>query len=380
MSQTAVLHDLAPTPAKESRQGNDLIGARATAADDLDLQELHAAIPVPGHIGLRFSRKPSFFGGPEALGRFDALSVRDASSPHHPLVGMMTRSVRPTYVGGAVTRTAFINHLRVRPGGRSIGVLRRLCGELYELHDEDPTELTLATISSGNYTARGVLVDRPLKGFPKLWPLDDVLTFSIPARAPRSASALDGLIRERGGSLLSSAREKSFFPALGEWSEAELGARGLAREHMLHTIEGGEITFHAALWDQSAYKQVEVTHLSRALTFVRPFYNLGAALRGRSGIPRPGTPMRPLTLSFLGVRNNSAALFQQLLPRLACEAHRRGGDQLIVSFSARDPLAAVARRLATVCYHSTLYVVSFDHRATGRSIVHSLPYVDPGFL
>lgn len=380
MPESVVQDDSAAAPAALRVVSDTLIGSRATAADDSALQQLHAEIAIPGHIGLRFSRKPSFFAGPESLGAFDALVVNESSSAQSRLVGMLSRSVRPTYIEGKITQTAFINHLRVLPGSRSIAVLRRLCAELYELQREQPAELTLATISSGNNTALGILVDRPLKCFPKLLPLDDIITFSIPARTPKASVDNGRFMRGTFDTTLPSARGKNFFPAVERWSEAKLSSNGLAPEHMLTALKHGETFFHGALWDQSASKQVEVTHLSPLLAFAKPFYNAVAALRGRSGIPAPGRSLRALTLSFLGVKENSAAIFRSVLPELTYESHRRGSDQFVVTLSARDPLVGAARQFAAMSYRSTVYAVSFDHTTVKESLRRRLCYLDPGFL
>ncbi len=363
-----------------------LISGSATPEDDRALQELHAEVAIPGHIGLRFSRKPSFFAGPESLGAFDVLVVKDGFSdkaePDH-LLGMLSRSVRPVYVQGSVQQAAFINHLRLKPGCQSIAVLRRLCAELYELQRNDPVDLTLATISAGNRTALGILVERPLKCFPRLIAIDELITFSIPARNEVDLSTGPQFNRgceDRPLALLPSAVGKNFFPAIGPWSWKSLRAHGLCPEHMLSFSEHGEAIFHGALWDQSASKQVEVTDLSPFLSALRPFYNMVARARGRGGIPAIGEQLRVLTLSFLGVKDNSPAAFRAFLPALARETHRRGSDQFVVTLSVRDPLIAVVRRFAAMSYRSTVYVVTFDHQVVKSALTRDLCYLDPGFL
>ena len=364
----------------------------AGRTDDAALQELHSAVPVVGRLDLRFMRNPSFFAGPESLGTFEAVAVCESGNQstqiskahNHPdLAGMLSRSVRPVYLNGTVQDVAYINHLRLRPGCKSIPVLVRLCAELHRLQESRPAALTLATISEGNRNALGILVEKPLKSFPRLFPLESFVSFTIPARKKGRSDPkfhLNRLPTNQPFPILDSAATKNFFPAVDRWSWESLSEKGLAPEHAMHASDGSTAVFHGALWDQSASKQVQVTKLSPTLARIRPVYNLWSRFAGRAGIPAPGELLKILTLSFVGVKDNSPDVFAAILPGLRHETHRRGFDQFVVTFSARDPLAAAARRVASMSYGCTLYAVAFDHQEPKFVSNNRIGYLDAAFL
>ena len=350
--------------------------ARAGTEDAAGLEEFYSSFEIPGDIVLRFSRRP-FFEGPEQLGSFTVLQAIEQSSGQ--IAGILSRSVRRCSWNGESAQIGFINHLRVRTQENSLRILGGLCQALRREEEEFPTALTLASISQGNESALGILLHTPLKNFPRLRHIDDFLTFSLPAKTRRSRS--DGRVltleSDAIGELLRGDCEKNFRPLIGPDEHRLLPAIHLHESDFLRSEDG---SLEAALWDQSASKQAFVVSYGRKMRLLEPFLNLGLKLKGYESLPRVGAALRPHCLSFLRVKGNDPQHLRSALPGLLQEVQRRGGDQLIISLSANDPLLAAVAPYSWLSYRSSLFTVSFRERPGLPLDSGVLSHLEPGFL
>lgn len=354
----------------------------ASNSDEPALREFYSKFEVPGDIVLRFSRDPNFFQGPEQLGQFTLLQATDAQS--RKVRGMLSRNVRSCYVEGAPAPVGFINHLRAERHSHSLKVLGALCEALREEEEQTPSLLTLASISEGNANAMGILVKTPLKRFPRLFPIEEFLTFSLPARTrlPRIAreATLEQMQCEAGQELLTQNDERNFRPFMPSDTYAQQVQLGLTRESFFQFTERGRTLVKAALWDQTAYKQVTISAFSPRFRMARPVVNLMQKTLGYRSLPQVGGRLRPFYLSFLSVAENCPASFARALPSLLARVQLLGGDQLVISLSKRDPLVAAVSRYGRLSYRSNLCIVSFKRQFPAFLSPERVCHIEPGFL
>lgn len=110
----------------------------------------------------------------------------------------------------------------------------------------------------------------------------------------------------------------------------------------------------AALHDQRAYKQTVIDGYDRALSLVRPLYNLV----GRVRLPRPNTPLDHAYVTHF--RADDAEAAHALIEALREQAAERNLDHILLGFTESDPFLSVARRFKPVEYISSIYTVAFD--------------------
>jgi hypothetical protein len=314
-----------------------------------------------------------------------ALAASVEGHPHHTViardqesgrvVGMGSRAVFDCFVNGEPARLGYLSQLRVerRYRGR-----RRLLERAYRLllsrraAGEEPFELT--TIVADNRPALRLL-GAGLPGLPTYRPLERFVTFVIPTWRARRLGDADAGRPEHLPALVAclerNARRHQF---ARRWSAPDLapGGRcpGLSPEDFRPVFQAGTLVGCAALWDQSAFKQVVVRGYAPALARGRWLINCGARLVGAPRLPEPGTALPHAYLSHVAVDGDDAAIFERLLGDILAEARRRGHAYVIAGFAERHPFTAVVRRRCHAReYASLLHVV---HREEGRSAAERL--------
>ncbi len=122
--------------------------------------------------------------------------------------------------------------------------------------------------------------------------------------------------------------------------------------------DGGEIRACAALWDQSAQRQLVVAGYSPWLRRTRPVINLGARLTGSPRLPSPGDPLRAAYMSLVAVDDDATEDLARLLAAVRAEARRRGLHVVFAGWPSAHVHAAQVRTLARRReYRSQLYAV-----------------------
>lgn len=361
MVRTALARGLSAAPAPI---GPGLGVEMATPADEPELRRLLRENPMDGAIRVSLEREPDARVAASAEGRPHCTVVaRDPSSGR--VVGMGSRAVMDVFVNGAPARVGYLSQLRVEDPYRG---RRRLLARGYaalaaeRAPDEERFDLT--SILADN-TAALRLLRAGVPGLPAYRPLERFVTRVVgtwrgprrrglptePARAEHVDAIADCL--ERNARRHQLGRR---FSAAGLFSRER--CPGLRVGDFQLVFRAGALVGCAALWDQSAFKQVVVRGYSPALGRWRQWINRGAWLLGAPPLPEPGTALPHAFLAHVAVDADDPDVFQGLLTAILDEARRRRYSYVVAGFAERHPFLGVLRRHGRAReYASLLHVV-----------------------
>ena len=334
----------------------------ATRADEPVVRDILARIATGGDVRLSFRREPDAFGACFGARAEDFILARDRDGDY---VGVCERVVRDCFVNGAVVALPYLAALRVVPGFRhrlsvlrgGFEAVRRLLGGAGE------PRWSFTSIMNDNAVARRVL-GANLRGMPRYEPAGELSTFALTAGGPAAPGIVDIGARDAdlpgiSALLLATAARHQFASAWTEESLRRFAASGwLSGADYLVIRRDGRIRSCAALWDQSAHRQVIVAGYSRWLARGRPFINAVARLAGLPRLPAPGRPLRCACLSHVAIDADSPRDLIALVAAARVRARERGVDVVLTGLPSdgahADLLRGVPRRRE---YRSTVYTV-----------------------
>jgi hypothetical protein len=331
----------------------------AAREDEPAVRGLLAKFATGGTVQLSLRREPDAFAADFGSRAHDYILARNRRSGD--LVGLCERVVRDTFVNGEPRALPYLAGLRVVPNFRhrplvlrgGFEAVRRLIGV------NSPHNYALTSIMSDNVTAKRML-GANLRGMPRYEPAGEFATFALPpggeVRAER-ATAAD--LPDISALLLENASRTQFGAAWTlEVLQSYAAAGWLRPEDYFVIRREGRIRACAAVWDQSAHRQVVVAGYSRWLARTRPLVNATAKLLGIPRLPPPGEPLRCAYFSHVGLTNDDPDDLGALLDSARHEIARRGLDTLLAGWAANDALCDVLRQRARRReYRSQLYLV-----------------------
>lgn len=329
----------------------------ATADDDALLRRLLRENGMPSWVEMAMEREPSYFAAHGAHPHEWAVLAQDGDA----VVGMYSAALARVHVNGAPRTMGYLGGLRVQPAHRHrIRHLRRGYASVRALAPapaEQPWWFTV--VAEENRPARRLL-EAGIAGLPRYRRLGGLCTYAV-ARAR-------GL---RGGTAWRQAGEADA-PALIDFHARQAAAHQLApvlsRELLLHVgitrfwmHEGaGGIAAMAALWDQSAGRQVVARGYHPLVRFARPFYNAFAGATRRVPLPALGAPLPQSFIAFaafepalLAEPAQSLTLLRELLARCPTPV-------AAIGLHEAHPLGDAIGRLAPLRYRTAVYAVEFD--------------------
>jgi hypothetical protein len=364
--------------------------ALATRADEPEVRRLLRENPMAGAVRVSLEREPDAFAAAAVEGRpHHTVVAREAANGR--LVGMGHRAVMDVYVNGVPARVGYLSQLRVDGAYRG---RRRLLARGYDLlaaqrrPDEQPFDLT--SIMADNAPALRLL-GAGLPGLPTYRPLERFVTLVITTwPAPRwngGTPAEAGRLEQVEEIATCLDRNAARYQLARRWTAADLDSTercpGLRpADFRLAFGSGGRVIGTAALWDQSAFKQVVVRGYSPGVARARFWINRGAWLVGAPRLPAPGRALPHAYLSHVAVDGDDAPVFERLLAAILAEASRRRYAYVVAGFADRHPFLPVVRRRCRVReYASVLHVVyGEDGVRPASSLDGRVPHVEVALL
>ena len=361
----------------------DVVFELATPADDAAIRRLLANNAVPGDVTLTYEREPAYGLGSSIMGSLCQTIV--ARGPGGEVLAVATRSVRRRFVNGSPEEVGYIGQLRVDNPQRGRWLVMGGFRYLRHLHGDGRVSGYITTIIEGNREAEGVLVAHARRSLPVYREFDRLCTlalivhrlpsFSRPSFELRTGDTLD--LDDLVAFLNRVGATRQFCPVHTDADFADGTLRDFRLADLLVACRRGRIVGTLGLWDQNGYKQTVVRAYSPTLRRIKPLYNVAARLVGARPLTPIGAAMSTVYAAFVNIADDDRAVFAGLLTAAMRRAAERRYAFLMMGFSARDPLPAVARRWPHVPYYSRAYTVcwpgdeEFHTRLDGR-----IPYLE----
>jgi hypothetical protein len=330
----------------------------AAPRDEAIVRDIFARIATGGRMQLSFRREPDAFASFGSLAH-DYIVARNRRNGEY--VGVCERVVREVFVNGEARALPYLAGLRVVPGFRHRRLVLRggfeAVRRLLTAAGDPPWSLT--SIMSDNANARRLL-GANLKGMPRYEPVGEFSTFALlPSGETETERATEADLPEIAELLLRHGARSQFAAAWRPRTLSEFAQQGWLKPSDYFVVrDGGAIRACAALWDQSANRQLVVAGYAPWLRRTRPVINLASRMTGSPRLPAPGEPLRAAYLSLVAVDDDASGDLATLLAAARAEARRR---KLHVVFAGWPSAHAHAAQLRAVArrreYRSQLYVV-----------------------
>jgi len=337
----------------------------ATRQDEPMVRDILARIATAGRMRLSFRREPDALQSYSSLAQGYILARNRRSGEY---VGICERVVREAFVNGEIRALPYLAGLRVVRGFRHRLLVLRGGFEAVRRLLAEPEDLpwALTSIMSDNPIARRVL-GAGLKGMPHYQPVGEFSTFALlPGGKAECDRARDNDLPELAALLMKHGARRQFAAC---WRAETLATFERNRwitpqDYFVVRDADGRIRACAALWDQSAQRQLVVAGYSPWLRRLRPVINVGAHLARQPRLPPTGERLRAAWLSHVAVDEDAGEDLQRLLGAARAEAKRRGLHVIFTGWPSGHPFAERARQLARRReYRSQLYVVRWPEHA-----------------
>jgi hypothetical protein len=308
----------------------------ASSVDEPAVRDILARVATGGQIRISFQREPDAFGGAYGAVSQDFILAGNRRSGH--FVGVCERVVREAYVNGEIRRLPYLAGLRVVTGFRHRMLVLRGGFEAVRQLLNEPRDLPFALTS---------IMSDNTRGMPHYEPAGELSTFALAARGHAQAElATDADLPKIAELLQAQAREHQF---ANVWTldrlRATITAGWLQPRDFLVLRSGGVIRGCAALWDQTAQRQIVVAGYANWLGRTRPLINLAARLSGLPRLPPPGGRLRSAYLSHVAVDDAAPEDLLALVAAARAEARRRGIELLLMGLASAHPLTPWLRKL-----------------------------------
>jgi len=339
----------------------------ASYSDEPRLRQLMRTVITPGNTELVFPREPDFFSSLATEGdNHQVMVVRKKSNSE--IVGFGVRSIQHRYVNGVVTPVGYLSALRLTSQYRGRGLVLRGYRFLRELHQNNPVPFYLTTIAHGNKAAERMLT-AGTKGMPHYHPFGSFDTLVIPVRRYpnkrrredlhlRSAKKSDesdiSLFLTEEGSSRNLAHHYAQGNVIGSSH-----LQGLDHKDLLLAYSNGVLVGILGGWDQYAFRQAVVHKYNGYLRYMRRIYNIMQQLRGASGLPDPGQPLRYRLGALCIIKDWDASIFAALLERQLTLSREGPYHYFLIGLHDTDPLLSAARKYALATYRTGIYAVDW---------------------
>lgn len=346
---------------------------------DKEIRDLGRQCKMPSaFIELDYQTEPSFFSALSTYGHEHNL-VLIKPEGFSTLMGMGIRSVRNAFLGGQITETGYLHHLRFHPEIRGGSFLARGYKEFHHVFNKRPLPVTLTSILEENFAARQLLEsNRAGSCMPVYQPVSRFLTAMIPLIGPGARWPMRYRERRPESSLQTRCLEPEDLPMLlklfNDWGKVTDGApclqsadlsgspgslfKGLDIRDMVGLFHAGELVGAMGIWNQQPYRQIVLSHLCNSLAGFRNFWHAGQSVFGRCPFPESGGRVNFVLLDPWAFKPGKAKEFMPILLK-ACvkEAQRRGACFAAIGIAEKNPLINAVKSIFFMPYWSIIYQV-----------------------
>ncbi|MCS7305586.1 MAG: hypothetical protein NZ602_10825 [Thermoguttaceae bacterium] len=357
----------------------------AKPSDDVALQQLGLEPIRASSVVVSFRHHPSFFQSVRVQGPITQIGVaRDTQTGE--IVGWGIRSIRPAYINGRAANLGYLGGLWLHPAVRSGTLLARMFQSFYQLHRDRQTQLYLTTIPEQAYEIRQLFTS----GRAALPHYDDLgRYYALGIRTPTSktwpGSTLEVIqadsthLQQIEQTLSQQGSRRQFFPCFiaNDLLSGLPHLRDLRPRDFYLAIERGHVVGIAALWNQSAFRQLI---LEGYRGWRRLLQGLGQRVRKFLGKPpeyQPGQQIPYRFLSFLAVQDDRRDVVRALVGSLCQQASEAGAKAVLIGLHEKDPLLTALWQFRPYVHCRRLYLVYWEDGIQFRhSLEEMVPYVE----
>lgn len=339
--------------------------------DDSTLSALVEGIPGTGLIRTAMLYRPSFFTAVNFLGRNVQVIVARSG---RELVGVATRSLRPTYINGERVIGGYLGDLRLVPQHRRGIILARGYQYLRRLDQDQRCAIYSTVINEDNVVALRTLLSGRA-GLPTYVDVGRVNVFiiyptaDIPSGGEQiergSHASLAGIVWRLNQNRLQFAQaydEEDFLN--GRFTDLRLRDFYLLRN-------ANKVTGALAVWDQSSFRQLVVVSYPPMLEAFR----VAAEAANIATLPAPNVSLNLAHLAFISTE--STADFRVLLRQVCNDLSGRGLRGVVVSLHERDPRSEVMAEFQHSRAALRLFAVTFG---SAPELDNRIPYFETAFI
>ncbi|MEP6549599.1 MAG: GNAT family N-acetyltransferase [Gemmatimonadales bacterium] len=325
----------------------------AVPADNPGLIALASSCAMKGDVVLRIDRGPDFF----ALNRLEGDRWRvGVAERGGEIAGCVAVSERSVFVNGREMRAGYAGDLKVHPAHRNTSIADALSQYAEAGLTRIPaTAPAMITVLAGNRSMERRLSGP--RGIPAFRRLATIRTFSVPilwrrrdaeTSSIRVTTATWSDLDELAALWSEVAPRRQLAPTLSASSMVDgiRNAPGLdISSYRLARAADGRLLGFFAVWDQRAFKQLNVVGYSRRMKVARSVFNVLAPAVGSARLPSPGSPLNCVSIAHICVPAETPEILRALAISAHNELRGRGFSFLNIGLDTRDPLCAGVRGL-----------------------------------
>jgi hypothetical protein len=321
----------------------------ATQDDDDALRSLLRENDMPAWVNISLEREPSFFAGKNPVTQEFAVIARS----NNALVGMYTYAIQQVYCNEHASSLGYLGGLRVHKSYRNqLRVLKGGFASIDYLMPPSKNTFYFTSVGSENVKARRLL-EAGVSGLPKYLLAGEIVTFALSiTQGKASTNGWRVLTEEDIPAVLAfhaqQAIQYQFSPVLNEHIIRYIGLNNF----WIHYDNGIEAC--AAIWDQSAYKQIVARQYRFPIDVLRPLYNIYARFTKRPCLPAVGTQISCCYFAYAAFSNNVLHKGLELIKDLLRYCYT---ESAIIGFHANHPMIKICQSLNALSYKTRIYVV-----------------------
>jgi GNAT superfamily N-acetyltransferase len=364
----------------QSLVGSDLIMIReALESDNEALLELTRLTPMAGSISLRIDRDPDFFALPRARGE----TMVFVATCKERVIGCMSASIHPAYVGGAIENVGHATDLKVHPDfmGKRLAVL--LISTIEKYLRSRGVDLSFSLVADGN--RRMMVLTEGKHGTPVQVMLgrffvDQLLPLPFAGKSTRyrSEEAEASDLEQIAEMLERKNRGRNFAPqvSVAVMERSVVDSPSTPFRKILVVREKGKIIATMTLDDTQNLRQNVLVGLPLYLRAALGALRLLALPVSSLRIPRIGEPFAILYVRFVACEEGHEDAVRHLLLQARVEAFRHRFTFLSFGLHEDDPLRSVVRGIPRLTFTSRAMATSVIQRDRVKGLVNQIPYED----
>ncbi len=344
------------------------------------LLAVNRACPLEADFTFRFDREPDFFAWPASV--FEEVEYLGACVGD-TLAGYCLSGIRTGWTGAGWGRWAYAGDLRVLPGYRGRGIVRRLQGEFFGRLPAD-VRAGFCIVKRGNLAAQRFAERFRL---PPPWTVARAGVFdatSLPLLGGGRGAARAGpcrAARERDlpalARLLGTAWQgRLFAPAVSE--------EGLARRWRDHGLgrvfvaeRGGRPCGVLAWRDEGAVRRTTILRYALRSVPLRAVWALARARHPSvAPLPVPGQALRAATVTHLAAEDDDPAVLRPLVCHAGSALAGTGYHVLQVGAMEGEGVERALKGMLRARFRSDVWVASVPDPARAPDVAGRPPFID----